>query len=222
MSHNYFWHKVEYYTQTKGVAMGANYAPSVANFFLNKWEEEQMYSVRRSNLKMYRRYIDNRVIIWKGTEKELQEFFDEVNHNIYGISFTGSWSRHNVDYLDLQVYKENGKLCTKTFFRKTNRNGYIPTNSCHHPQWIGNIPKGKLMHLHKNCSDQKYYKEQSNILINRLIERGYKKKELEILKEKVKLMNRDTMIDGRKNKKSKHMDMAFLTGYNKQYKSLEK
>lgn len=44
-----------------------------------------------------------------------------------------------------------------------------------------------------------------------------------ILKEKVKLMNRDTMIDGRKEKKkSKHMDTAFLTSYNKQYKSLEK
>lgn len=55
--------------------MGAKYAPSVANLFLNRWEEEQIYSVQRENLKMYRRYIEDIVIIWRGTEEELHFFF---------------------------------------------------------------------------------------------------------------------------------------------------
>lgn len=146
MSHNYFWHKGDYYTQIKGVAMGAKYAPSVANIFLNRWEEEQVFSTTRRNLKLYRRYIDDIVIVWRGTEEELQVFFDKINCNTYGISFSGSWNKQSINYLDLQIYKNNGYLSTRTFFKSTDRNGYIPTSSCHHPQWIGNIPKGQLIY----------------------------------------------------------------------------
>lgn len=79
------------------------------------------------------------------------------------------------------------------------------------------------MCLYINCSDQKDYEEQSNILINRFIVKDYTRKDLETLKERVKLINRDTMIDGKKeNKKNKNRDMAFLTGYIRQNKSLEK
>lgn len=120
--------------------MGAKYAPSVANLFLNRWEEEQIFSVHRANLKLYRRYIDDIIIIWKGSEEELQAFFDEINQNIYGITFTGNWNIQSIDYLDLQIYKNNGILNTRTFFKTTDRNGYIPANSCHHAQWISNIP----------------------------------------------------------------------------------
>lgn len=114
MSSNYFWYKGNYYTQTKGVAMGAKYTPSVANIFMNRWGEEQIYSAVRPNLILYRRYIDDILIIWKGTEESLQEFFDEINQNIYGITFSGNWSRHSIVYLDLHIYKENGKLHTRT------------------------------------------------------------------------------------------------------------
>lgn len=125
--------------------MRAKYAPSVANLFLNKWEEEQIYSIERRYLKLYRRYIDNIVIVWGGTEVELQHFFDEISCNINGLTFSGKWNKESIDYLDLQIYKNNGYLNTRTYFKTTDRNGYIPTSSCHHPQWIGNIPKGQLM-----------------------------------------------------------------------------
>ena len=37
-SHNFFWHDGQFYRQDKGVAMGAKYAPSLANLFMAKWE----------------------------------------------------------------------------------------------------------------------------------------------------------------------------------------
>lgn len=43
MESNYFWYKKNYYVQTKEVAMEARYAPSVANLFMNMWEEEHIY-----------------------------------------------------------------------------------------------------------------------------------------------------------------------------------
>lgn len=114
MNNNYFWYKDNHYIQTKGVAMEAKYVPSVVNIFMNRWKEEQIYSIERPNLKSYRSYIDDIVIIWQGTEELLQEFFDEINQNIYEMSFPGNWSKYIIDYLDIQIYKENRKLNTRT------------------------------------------------------------------------------------------------------------
>ena len=96
--------------------MGAKYAPSVANIFLNHWEEEQIYSVERKNLRLYRRYIDDTIIVWRGSEEELQSFFDEINQNAYGMTFSGSWNKQSIDYLDLQLFRNNGTINTRTFF----------------------------------------------------------------------------------------------------------
>lgn len=43
--------------------MGARYAPSVANLFMNMWVEEQIYSIDRPQLKFYRCYIDDLIIL---------------------------------------------------------------------------------------------------------------------------------------------------------------
>lgn len=43
MECNYFWYQSSYYVQTKGVAMRVRYAPSVANLFMNTWEEEYVH-----------------------------------------------------------------------------------------------------------------------------------------------------------------------------------
>lgn len=88
----------------------------------------------------------------------------------------------SIDYLDLQIFKDKGELCTKTFFKKTDRNVYIPTSSCHHPKWIGNIPKGQLLRIRRNCLRVEDYDIQADILINRFREKGYKPEQLIKLK----------------------------------------
>lgn len=82
------------------------------------------------------------------------------------------------------------------------------------------------MRLYRNCSNIEDYDIQADIIIKRFVEKGYKRKESEILKEKVKKMNRNQMIEGKPNDKKKKrndktVDMAFLTGFNIQHKSLE-
>lgn len=157
------------------------------------------------------------LIVWSGTETELQSFFDEINQNIYGITFSGTWNQHTIDYLDLQLYKNNEHLETMTF---TDMNGYIPTNSCHH------ISKGQLMRMYRNCSNLADYNTQADTLIERFVEKGYKKKELVTLKENIKHMDRNSLIEDKvkENRKTKRHngDMPFITGFNIQHKALEK
>lgn len=189
MACNYFWHDRKYYVQTKGVAMGARYAPSVANLFMDLWEEQYIFSKNIPQIKMYKRYIDDVIILWNGTTDSLTKFLDNLNNNKYGITFTGKWSPDKIDYLDLEIFKTGEKLLTRTFFKPTDRNGYIPTASCHHPRWKTNVPKGQLLHIRRNCDKSEDFNTQADILIGKFQEKGYDKEKL--LKLKADIMAAD-------------------------------
>lgn len=178
MECNYFWYNNNYYVQTKGVAMGARYAPSVANLFLDMWEEEYIYDRKIPQIKMYRRYIDDLIILWDGTPDTFEEFLGQMNANKYGITFTGKWNLEKIEYLDLEIFKLGTSLCTRTFFKETDRNGYIPSSSCHHPRWKGNVPKGQLMRLRRNCDLTADFNKQADVLIQRFQEKGKKDMQL--------------------------------------------
>lgn len=80
------------------------------------------------------------------------------------------------------------------------------------------------MRVYRNCSNVNDYDTQENTIINKFVEKEYKKRDLLAMKEKVKKMNRNLKTeDVPKNlkKKKKHIDVALLTGYNIQYKALE-
>lgn len=72
MGNNYFWAQDRFYNQTKGTAMGARYAPSVANVVLNKWEGETIYKENNQALLYYKRYIDYVILLWEGSQTSLE------------------------------------------------------------------------------------------------------------------------------------------------------
>lgn len=87
--------------------MGARYAPSVANLFLNMWEKEYVYT----------RHIPQILIImWAGTSDSFERFLGDLNAKKYRITLTGKWDYQKVDYLDLEIFKVEDTLCTQNFF----------------------------------------------------------------------------------------------------------
>lgn len=59
LGHNYFWYNGDFYSQKRSVAMGAKFAPSIANLFMGEWEDKTIFSIKRDQLLLYRRYIDD-------------------------------------------------------------------------------------------------------------------------------------------------------------------
>lgn len=222
MECNYFWYSNNYYVQTKGVAMGARYAPSVANLFLDMWEEEYIYNQQIPQIKLYRRYIDDLIILWDGTPDTFEEFLQQLNINKYGITFTGKWNLEKIEYLDLEIFKTGTSLYTRTFFKETDRNGYIPNSSCHHPRWKGNIPKGQLMRLRRNCDLIADFDKQADMLIQRFQEKGYAANTLAKLKSDVMKMDRKTLLNNTRKRRNEQGEILFITGYNNQYKDVER
>lgn len=76
------------------------------------------------------------------------------------------------------------------------------------------------MRMRRNCSNEKDYEEQTEILIRTFVEKGYKRKELE-LRAKVKTIDREIFIKDKKKRTKNNMEWAFLAGFNRQYKQVE-
>lgn len=145
LKNNYFWYEGKYYHQNTGVAMGAKFAPSVTNIFMAKWEEESIYRKPPKELSLYKRYIDDIIILWCGEKDTLSQYLEELNQNDRNIHLSWNISEEEVTYLDLVIRQENNKFWTKTHFKSVDRNSYLPIGSCHHINWLSNIPKGQLI-----------------------------------------------------------------------------
>lgn len=128
MSHNFFWFGGSYYLQNRGVAMGAKFAPSMANLFMAKWEEDVIYSIRRLKLVLWRRYIDDVLLIWDGDQSSLDRFMIDLNNNDRSIRLQHESSGVEVHFLDLKIRVVEGLIITSTSFKETDR-----TDSCHQP-----------------------------------------------------------------------------------------
>lgn len=131
-SRSYFWFGGQFYKQDRGVAMGAKYAPSLANLFMALWEEDIVYAQQRPQVVLWARYIDDILLLWDGDKADLDSFFGELNINTKGIFLNCEASQHEIHFLDLTIRVKDGQFTTATYFKSTNHNSYIPTNSCHH------------------------------------------------------------------------------------------
>ena len=93
LSHNYFWFDNRFYTQKKGVAMGAKFAPSIANLFMGEFEDKFVFFNRRVELLFYRRFIDDVLFLWEGSLTSLETFLIYLNENSNNIKLISHYSK---------------------------------------------------------------------------------------------------------------------------------
>lgn len=86
--HDYFWFENMFFLQERGVAMGAKFAPSLANLCLAKQEEDVLYAQDRPELVLWARYLDDILLLWNGDDDSLCDFMALLNTNDRGISLS--------------------------------------------------------------------------------------------------------------------------------------
>lgn len=101
--------------------MGAWFAPSVANLFMDMWETEQIFQHRPPELKMYCRFIDYIFFIWEGDTISVEEFQQKLNHSNRGIELMWHTSSQKIAFLDLEIEIDNNHLATSIHFKPTDR-----------------------------------------------------------------------------------------------------
>ena len=91
-----------------------------------------------SFVKLFRRFIDDCFIIWKGTKRQFSLFVSNLNTlaETFGIRF-GSWEiGKSVNFLDLTLYLDDqNKVQYKIYQKPTDARNYLRTDSFH-PQHV--------------------------------------------------------------------------------------
>lgn len=161
LKNNYFLYQQTFFHQKTGVAKGAKFAPTLQTY--SQWEEESVYKYKPIELILYKRYIDDIIIIWKGTKEKPIIFLDGLNRNYRNIELTWDINEITISYLDLDIMQANNRLTTETHFKNVDRKSYLTMESCHHKNWLYNIPKGQMLRLRRNCTNTNDYKSRTAI-----------------------------------------------------------
>ena len=109
----------------------------------------------------------------------MEEFINYLNNAHETIKFTSKWSKERIEFLDVEVINESGKLETDVYVKPTDSHQYLHYSSCH-PSGCKksipySIPYAQAMRLRRNCSKTCFFEKRVLNLYNYLTERGYKK-----------------------------------------------
>ena len=164
------------YRQVKGMPMGTNAAVELANIYVNHWIEQTSSFKRWKQrcMKLWKRYIDDCFMIWKGTRNELDLFLAELNSLDSNIKFTSSISWQSGIFLDVEAFRStDNQLRFRAFQKPLNKYLYIPFDSNHPVSVKRAFIKGELIRYVRNCSFKEDYDNLKSKFRVRLEVRGY-------------------------------------------------
>lgn len=96
------------------------------------------------------------------------------------ISLTFECRATKVNFLDLEIELESRQFKFQTHFKTTDRNSFIPTDSCHHMSWLKSVPRSQFLRLRRDCTSIDTYLSQASLLKQRLLEKGYDKSAVDL------------------------------------------
>uniref|UniRef100_A0A803JG97 Reverse transcriptase domain-containing protein n=1 Tax=Xenopus tropicalis TaxID=8364 RepID=A0A803JG97_XENTR len=177
LTHNYFMFGGVYYLQERGTTMGAQFAPTYANLYMGWLEETHVFGGDVSGIDhvvVYRRYIDDLLFVWDGTEEHFNDFVKGLNNMALNLKFTSACNANQIVYLDLSLTIKEGEIETTVYTKPCSGNSLLSADSCYPRHLNRGIQKGQFLCLHRNCSsDEEFVKEACKFL-----DRGYVRKSI--------------------------------------------
>lgn len=134
LCNNYFLYKDTFYLQVKGVSMGAWFAPNFAILYVHSLDTTHILSPTNPFLtliRLWRRYIDNILLLWHGTRANLLLFITWLNNCQPHLMFTSDARPNDLFFLDLTLHAEDGSIGPALFRKPTERNTLLLYSSYH-------------------------------------------------------------------------------------------
>jgi predicted GIY-YIG superfamily endonuclease len=190
---NHFEFNNKYYLQIKGTAMGSPTAPSYANTFMGKLEEDMLGSAPTSPF-CWKRFIDDVFFIWTSSEQDLDDFKIHMNSFHNSIKFTFESSNERVSFLDVCIQLVDCKVITSLYSKPTDAHSYVLPTSSHPYHIFKSIPYSQCLRIKRICSENEDAEKHIQDLQNHLSKRGY---DLDLIKEsveKAKTLDRSSLL----------------------------
>lgn len=187
-----------FFKQTKGVAMGKNYAPNFANIFLADWEAKVLDRTHLKPLGWWR-YIDDIFGIWPYSLKSLKEFVELVNSVNSSIKVTANISITDTQFLDLIIFKddaflENKRLSTTIYLKPTSSLRLIHKRSFHPQKMKASTIKNQMTRYIRNSSRYSDFNKSLKHFLQSIESQGYSHSFLRKLKTEV-IRNNNILIE---------------------------
>ena len=209
MRHNIFEFDGELYRQLSGVAMGTRAAPSLANIFCAEIDEEIVKLAEKYNdktdidknpLLLFKRFLDDMLLLWTGTNADLHKFLSEINNIHPSIKFTATHTKKStqnddtpdcdceaaegVAFLDTFLSIRAGRISSKLFRKPSDRNMLLMPTSAHAPHTAKSIPYSLHLRLVRLHTEQEELEESCEELKQLLLDRGYKRGAIKAARDK--------------------------------------
>ena len=156
-------------------------------------------------------YIDDIFIIWTEGEESLKDFINYLNSAHGTIKFTSKWSYQEVEFLDVKVLNDSGKLETDVYIKPTYSHQYLHRVSCHPNSCKKGIPYAQALRLRRICSKETFFERRVRDLCSFLVERGYEKNFIQEQVSRARKTPRDEAL--RDRPKKENTSISFTVTY---------
>ena len=97
-----------------------------------------------------RRFIDDNLVIWTGTDETFNEFFNFLN--LFHPTIKVDEPQH--EFLDLEISIKNGKIHTDLYRKETSKPNALLPSSAHPGHIFSNIVYSMTLRLMIICSEE--------------------------------------------------------------------
>jgi hypothetical protein len=184
LKNNDFTFNDKFYLQIMGTAMGKRFAPALANIYLLEFDEAAMNGFDLKPL-LFFRYLDDIFFLWPGDLASLERYKNFLNNLIPDITVTFECSETHVNFLDTTIYKSEGLLQSRVYFKSTDTHQLLHTNSFHPKHTFNGILKSQLIRYKRISSNRHDFEKTCKILFSSLKSRGYKISKMREIKNEI-------------------------------------
>ena len=123
--------------------------------------------------RFYKRFIDDMIAATCCTSQEANNFVNWLNTLNPNLRFTSDFSHEKINYLDVTLVVEDGKLETDRHIKPTNPQLFLHYSSNHPKSVFKSIVYGQAVTVRCICSKDDYVKRHIEDLKIKFIHRGY-------------------------------------------------
>ena len=151
----------------------------------------------------WKRFIDDVLGLFKGNEQEFEEFESWLNSIMRGVvKFKSNFSSEKVEFLDLIISIENGKLKTNLFVKPSNLQIYLDFMSNHPEHCKVGLVYGQALRIIERCSEPLDADLHLENLKGKLLDRSYPEGVINKEFSRAKKSGRKNLIYQNRNKKN--------------------
>jgi len=199
LENNVFEFNGEFFKQKNGTAMGTIMAPTYANCYLRAKEEAGLVGWLKTghpNVKLYKRYIDDILTIFRNHDNKLVEFIAQMRKAYAPLELTFKIGRTSIVYLDAELTLNDTKqrIYHELHRKPCNNKVYIPATSCHPTHMLENIVYNDMLRAHRLCNRPEKLKKHLALMRASAIKQGYSAKTVKKLERKAEQRAREPRV----------------------------